>query len=280
MRCKALLNKMHILGHFFLRTFCLLKIVCREANCFNWKKSNWTCSLSAHPRLLKELRSWLARKWWIIFISCFKLMEKKTTDISNEQGREGIWASLTKFPLDISSTLHRIGFFVLLGEAFFYREPGYTRNDMIPLVWATHKIIYILPLLSCLSWHSCIRMSPYRRRTIDNFLQYLCVVFPISEGALRCYIETCRTRRIFQNSWSCLITFSSLCSPLWQFFSAPMKSLQFRPGLMFVLLTDKTVQLLLACILVGATEQLGRDYDGRGAIIIPYPANFMSICLT
>jgi len=37
-------------------------------------------------------------------------------------------------------------------------------------------------------------------------------------------------------------------------------------------------QLLLACILVSATEQLGRDYDGRCAIIIPYPANFMSIC--
>lgn len=49
---------------------------------------------------------------------------------------------------------------------------------------------------------------------------------------------------------------------------------------MFVLLADKTVQLLLAYSLVGATEQLGRDYDGRGAIITPYPANFMSICLT
>lgn len=59
-----------------------------------------------------------------------------------------------------------------------------------------------------------------------------------------------------------------------------MKSLQCRPGLMFVLLADKTVQLLLAYSLVGVTEQLGRDYDGRGAIITPYPANFMSICLT
>ena len=40
-------------------------------------------------------------------------------------------------------------------------------------------------------------------------------------------------------------------------------------------LTDKTVQLLLACrIFLGSTKQLGRDNT-----IIPYPVNFMPICL-